>query len=175
LTAGSEDTFTMEYDYDLRSHDEVAIPRSSSLGTPPSPGTPPSTSAPTASDTTSTPTSPSTAPRVVTPRPATPATGPHIEFATPLTIDLNFNVDDKGKRELRYQTLDNIHIVGAGPGLVHHDVEEAELHAVSVEEPRTLKEANGDPNWVVAMDEELASIHDNNTWSLAKLRVVTAP
>jgi hypothetical protein len=169
LMAGSEDTFMVEYDYDLRSHDEVAIPRSSSLGTPPSPGTPPSTGAPTAPDTTSTPTSPSTAPRAVTPRPATPPTGPHIEFATPLTTDLNFDADDKGKRELLYRTLDNIHIVGATPGLVHHDVEEAELYVVSVEEPRTLKEADGDPNWVVVMEEELASIHDNNTWSLAEI------
>jgi hypothetical protein len=71
--------------------------------------------------------------------------------------------------ELRYRTLDNIHSVGAAPGLVHHDDEDAELHAVSVEEPRTLKEADGDPNWVAAMEEELASIHDNKTWSLAEL------
>jgi hypothetical protein len=59
--------------------------------------------------------------------------------------------------------------MGAAAGLVHHDDEDAELHAVSVEEPRTLKEADGDPNWVAAMEEELASIRDNKTWSLAEL------
>jgi hypothetical protein len=109
-----------------------------------------------------------TAPRAVTPRIATPAAGPLIKFATLLTTDLNFDTDDKGKRELRYRTLDNIHSVGAAPGLVHHD-EEAKLHVVSMEEPRTLKEADGDPNWVAAMEEELVSIRDNKTWSLAEL------
>jgi hypothetical protein len=86
---------------------------------------------------------------------------------TPLSTDPSFDADDVG--ELRYQTLDNIHSVGATLGLVHHDDEEAELHAVSVEEPRTLKEADGNPYWAAAMEEELASIHDNKTWSLAKL------
>jgi hypothetical protein len=38
-----------------------------------------------------------------------------------------------------------------------------------VEEPRTLKEANGDPSWVAAMEEELSSIRDNRTWSLVEL------
>ena len=59
--------------------------------------------------------------------------------------------------------------MGAAPELVHHDDEDAELHAVSVEEPMTLKEADGDPNWVVVMEEELASIRDNKTWSLVEL------
>ena len=128
-------------------------PRSASASSSPAPRTV-SPTAPSASATTSSPSTPK-APRT------------QIKFATPLSTDSSF--DTSGVGELRYRTLDNIHSVGAAPGLVHHDDEEAELHAVSVEEPRTLKEANGDPNWVVAMDEELASIHDNKTWSLAEL------
>jgi len=42
-------------------------------------------------------------------------------------------------------------------------------HAVSVEEPRSLKEADNDPNWVAAMEEEMKSIRDNETWSLVEL------
>ena len=40
---------------------------------------------------------------------------------------------------------------------------------MSVEEPRSLKEADGDPNWVAAMEEEMKSICDNHTWSLVEL------
>jgi hypothetical protein len=128
-------------------------PRSASTPSTPAPRT----VSPTAPSTSATASSPST--------PQAPRT--QIKFATPLSTDPSFNADDVG--ELRYRTLDNIHSVGAAPGLVHHDDEDAELHAVSVEEPRTLKEADGDPNWVAAMEEELASIHDNKTWSLAEL------
>jgi hypothetical protein len=65
--------------------------------------------------------------------------------------------------------LDNIRSVGAAVGPLHHGDEEAELHVVSVEEPRTLKEANDDPSWVVTMEEDLSSIRDNKTWSLVEL------
>jgi hypothetical protein len=100
--------------------------------------------------------------------PSTPAhAGTGIEFATPLSTDPSFDDDDVGER--RYRTLDNIRSVGAAAGLVHHGDKEAELHVVSVEELRTLKEADGNPNWAAAMEEELASIHDNKTWSLVEL------
>ncbi|KAF0926734.1 hypothetical protein E2562_027164 [Oryza meyeriana var. granulata] len=39
-----------------------------------------------------------------------------------------------------------------------------ELHAVSVEEPTTLVEAEREPCWRAAMAEELRSIEDNGTW-----------
>ena len=54
------------------------------------------------------------------------------------------NTDDVA--ELRYRTLDNIHDMGAVPGLMHHDVMDVELHNVSVEEPKSFKDADGDPN-----------------------------
>jgi hypothetical protein len=38
-----------------------------------------------------------------------------------------------------------------------------------VEEPKSFKDADGDPNWNAAMEEELKSIRDNDTWSLADL------
>jgi hypothetical protein len=61
-TVGSKDSFTVEYDYDLRSRVEVVVPRSPSPGTSSSPGAPSSTGAPAAQGTSFVPTSPSTAP-----------------------------------------------------------------------------------------------------------------
>jgi hypothetical protein len=85
-----------------------------------------------------------------------------------LTTDNNLDADDDEDLEHRYRTLDNILGTDAVPGLAHRDIE-AELHAVSVEEPKSLKEADGDPNWVAAMEEEMKSIRDNDTWSLVEL------
>jgi transposase InsO family protein len=102
--------------------------------------------------------------------PVTPQrAGTRIEFATPLTTDPNLDADDDDDLEHRYRTLQNVLGTDTVPGRAHRDVEEAELHNVSVEEPKTFKDADGDPNWNAAMEEELKSIRDNNTWSLADL------
>jgi hypothetical protein len=105
--------------------------------------------------------------------PSTPqGAGAHVEFATPLSTDPNLD-DDDDEVVHRYRTLDNILGTDASPGLEHRDAVEAELHtvshAVSVEEPRSIKEAEGDPNWVGAMEEEMKSIRDSQTWSLVEL------
>lgn len=125
-----ENPFTVEHDYDLRRHVEVAVPGSSSPA-PPSPTT----------------TSP--APRTATPpfttTPATPAAGMNIEFVTLLSSDPNLDADDDEVEEHRYRTLDNFLGTDAVPKLAHHDSDKAELHALSVEKPRTFKEADGDP------------------------------
>jgi len=71
--------------------------------------------------------------------------------------------------EHRYQRLDNIIGSDAILGLADRDTVEAELHTVSVEEPRSLKEAGGDQNWIAAMEEEMTSIRDNRNWSLVDL------
>ena len=92
-----------------------------------------------------------------------------VEFATPLSDDPHLDADDDEDVEHRYRRLDNILGTDAVPGLVHHDAVEAELHAVSVEEPKSLKEASDDPNWIAAMEEEMNSIRDNKTWSLVEL------
>jgi hypothetical protein len=92
-----------------------------------------------------------------------------VEFATPLSADPNFDADDDEDMEHRYRTLENVLGTNTVPGRAHRDVEEAELHNVSVEEPKSFKDADGDPNWNAAMEEEFKSIRDNDTWSLADL------
>ena len=60
-------------------------------------------------------------------------------------------------------------LVGGGepPGLAAHELEEvAELHAISADEPNTLAEAETNPCWLKAMQEEMTSIIKNQTWSL---------
>jgi hypothetical protein len=44
-----------------------------------------------------------------------------------------------------------------------------ELHAVSSDEPSSFEVAEQDPCWRKAMLEEMQSIEDNQTWSLADL------
>jgi hypothetical protein len=105
---------------------------------------------------------------VVAPSPSTPQEpGTHITFATPLTTDPNLDADDDEEAEHRYRTMETILGSDVAPGLVLRDAVEAELHTVShtlsVEEPRSIKEAEANPNWVGAMEEEMKSIHDNHT------------
>jgi hypothetical protein len=139
----SLEPFTIEQEYEVRRH-RTAPP-------PPAPSTPVHESP--------------AAPTATSPRSATPiaSAGTQIEFATPPSVDNNLDADDDEGVEHRYRTLDGILGADAVPGLAHRGTEEAELHAVSVEEPRTLKEADGDPNWAAVMEEELKSIRDNNT------------
>jgi len=111
---------------------------------------------------------PSSASHATSPAAASSPTTTLIEFATPLSANPNLDADDD-EEEHRYRKLDNILGTDAVPGLANRDTVEAELHSVSVEEPRTLKEADGDPNWVAAMEEEMKSIRDNRTWSLVEL------
>ena len=44
--------------------------------------------------------------------------------------------------------------------------EVAELHVISVDEPNTFAEAEKNPCWRKAMQEEMTSITENQTWSL---------
>ncbi|KAL6332845.1 hypothetical protein AAG906_015111 [Vitis piasezkii] len=43
-----------------------------------------------------------------------------------------------------------------------------DLSAVKISEPYTLKQALKDPNWIQAMDLEIAALHRNQTWDLVK-------
>ena len=95
--------------------------------------------------------------------------GVQVEFVTPLTTDHSLDADDDEDLEHRYRTLENVLGTNTVPGLAHRDIEDAELHNVSVEEPKSFKDADGDPNWKAAMEEELKSIRDNDTWALAEL------
>jgi hypothetical protein len=92
------------------------------------------------------PTAPSAS--ATAPSPSTlQAPGTRIEFATLLTTDPNLDADDDEEAEHRYRTLENILGSDASHGLVLHDAVEAKLHtvshAVSVEEPRSIKEDEG--------------------------------
>jgi hypothetical protein len=82
-----------------------------------------------------------------------PPAGTQIQFATPLTNYPNLDADDDEDPEHRYRTLENVLGTNTMPGLAHRDVEDAELHNVSVEEPKSFKDADGDPNWNAAMEE----------------------
>jgi len=65
--------------------------------------------------------------------------GTQVEFATPLSDDPNLDADDDEDMAHRYRRLDNILGSGAGPGLADRDTVEAELHSVSVEEPKAIQ------------------------------------
>lgn len=92
---------------------------------------------------------------------------------TPLTTYPNLDTNDGEEGEHRYRTLDHILGMDAAPRMVHHDDVEAELHninhAMSVKEPKLVKEVDSDPNWVAVMEDEMKSIRDNQTWSLVEL------
>ena len=60
-------------------------------------------------------------------------------------------------------------LVGGGepPRLAVRELEEvAELHAISADEPNTFVEAERNPCWLKAMQKEMTSITENQTWSL---------
>jgi len=102
-----------------------------------------------------------------------------IEFATPLTTDPNLDADDDEGEVHRYRTLDNILGSDAAPGLAHRDDVEAELHnishAVTVEEPRSVKEAEGDPSWVVRWRRRCSRSTTTRHGRWSSSRVDTAP
>jgi hypothetical protein len=49
------------------------------------------------------------------------------------------------------------------------EVEQAEAHAISVDEPHTFAEVIDNPCWKKAMEEEMTSITYNKTWSMEEL------
>ena len=44
--------------------------------------------------------------------------------------------------------------------------EVVELHAINADEPNTFAEAERNPCWLKAMQEEMSTITKNKTWSL---------
>jgi hypothetical protein len=114
-------------------------------------------SSPTTSDAASTPAAGS--PPVT---PATPAMPTGIRWATPPTHDDGRDVDSG---PLRYRRLSCI--LDATEGDALHEAFERCL--LSAEEPRNVAEALDDEAWKAAMDDEMASIYDNNTWVLSTL------
>jgi hypothetical protein len=69
----------------------------------------------------------------------------------------------------RYRLVDNLLGNASPPGHAPRVLEQLELHVVSANEPASLAEAEADPNWRGAMQDELNAIVDNDTWSLTDL------
>ncbi|CAA6674491.1 unnamed protein product [Spirodela intermedia] len=79
---------------------------------------------------------------------------------------LDANHDDA---PLRFRKIDNIVGLASPRGLASRALIAKELHAVSSDEPVSFVEAEGHPSWRKAMEEEMASIEENRTWSLVDL------
>jgi hypothetical protein len=77
--------------------------------------------------------------------------------------------------ELRFRLVDDVLGPSSLPGLAERDLEQGELLLVSAEEPATFKEAEKNPSWRKAMDEEMKSIEDNKTWQLVDLPAGHSP
>jgi hypothetical protein len=85
--------------------------------------------------------------------------------------DLGWSSSVEGKEDLdadhdailrvRVRRLDNI--------MAELDGSDLQLHAVSSDEPTSLGKAQADQNWQKAVEDEMASIEDNNTWTLCDL------
>lgn len=74
-----------------------------------------------------------------------------IKFSTSPNVGNILDADDDEGEEHRYQTLDNILVMDVVLVLAHHDVVQAELHSLGVEEPKSLKEVHGEPHWAMAV------------------------
>lgn len=132
-TSSDQEPFIVEYEYELRRQPSAA---STARTASPTPGSPPTPEAQPAS-----------------PPPATPSapTGVQVEFVTPLTNNHNLDADDDEDLEHRYRMLENVLGTNTVPGLAHRDVEDAELHNVSVEGPSPSRTPTviqtGTPQW----------------------------
>ena len=67
----------------------------------------------------------------------------------------------------RYRRMDDLVDGGEPPGLAARELEEvAKLHVISADEPNTFAKVERNPCWLKAMQEEMTSITENQTWSL---------
>ena len=87
----------------------------------------------------------------------------------PTELGDQLDADHDDDAPLRFRTVENILGEVTPPGQAIRNLGHGELHAVSAEEPATLADAERQPCWRKAMEEELQSIEENQTWSLAKL------
>jgi hypothetical protein len=100
---------------------------------------------------------------------ASPSPQDGIEIVTPPTFDDALDSDVYDSVPQRYRRIDNILDGGAHPGYAPHALDFDELHAVTIEEPGSFKEAEHAPEWQNAMKEEMDAIVANGTWSLTEL------
>ena len=78
------------------------------------------------------------------------------------------NVDHDDDLVARYRRMDDLVGEGEPPGLAARELEQevAKLHAINADQPNTFVEAERNPCWLKAMQEEMTSITENKTWSL---------
>jgi hypothetical protein len=88
-----------------------------------------------------------------------------VEFMTLRTLDSNLDSDDEGAA--MYMLIDDL--MKVTQRVETCEVEQAEVHAISVDELHTFAEEIGNPCWKKAMEEEMESITDNKTWSMEEL------
>jgi hypothetical protein len=98
------------------------------------------------------------------PTPAAPGTVEH-DSPPADNPDLDADHDDAPHR---FRTLQNILGPGSPPGLANRGIAEELLAAIN-EEPCSVEEALRIEEWRLAMLEEMASIKENQTWSLVEL------
>ena len=90
-----------------------------------------------------------------------------MEFVTPRSSDSNLDIDTDEGEALRYRLIDDL--MQNTQRVEACEVEHAEVHVTSADEPSTFAEAVSNPCWMKAMQEEMSSITDNKTWSLQEL------
>jgi hypothetical protein len=83
----------------------------------------------------------------------------------PRTTDSNLDTDNEGAA--RYRLIDDLR--RNTRRVETCEVEHAEFHVKSADEPSTFVEAISNPCWKKAMEEEMDSIISNKTWSLEEL------
>ncbi|KAE8767964.1 hypothetical protein D1007_60605 [Hordeum vulgare] len=106
-------------------------------------------------------TEPPRTPAAAPPEPATPTVETQHKWATPPTHD---ETRDASSGPRRYRYMENLL-----EELDEEGAQRAELCMLAAEEPASVDEALADEAWKEAMDEEMRSITDNNTWELTTL------
>jgi transposase InsO family protein len=86
----------------------------------------------------------------------------------PVVREEDLDADHDSDVPLWVHNIDNILGLASPRGLARRVLDQ-ELHAVSSDEPSSFEVAEQDPCWRKAMLEEMQSIEDNQTWSLADL------
>ena len=91
-----------------------------------------------------------------------------VEFTTPRTVDSTLDADHDDDLVARYRRMEDLVGGGEPPGLAARELKQevAELHAISADEPNTFAKSERNPCWRKAMQEEMTSITENQTWSL---------
>jgi hypothetical protein len=74
-----------------------------------------------------------------------------VEFVTPRTSDSNLDSDEEGAA--MYKMIDDL--MKATQRVETYEVEQAEVHVTSADEPYTFAEVVGNPCWKKAMEEEM--------------------